>query len=630
MALINFGANISSLVAQRHLGEATQKNSEISERLSSGLRVNSASDDPASLAVLAGLNASSKIYSQGIRNLNDGISLISIADSAISALTDITTRLSELANQASNGSYSNTQRSALDAEAQALSKEYTRITQSTKFNGTSLLNGSLASGLQLQAGSGTEGTISSTLGGAIGTGTFTNSQTLNYGYTVIQDVLLGDLDNDGDLDLVANADGANQVSLNNGNGTLSGATYYSTDTTAGFKGYLVDLNNDGNLDLISAGIRTSNTLVATVRIGNGNGTFGTSASFVLGSATGISGFAIGDVDNDGNLDAVTLANTPARIFITKGNGDGTFQASTSIAAGNGYANTNTLQLSDINSDGLLDIVSAVSGGISVNLGTGGGSFGSTVTNIYGGITGAYSLSMGDIDGDGKIDAVAAFEGGIILALRSAGNGTFSIAQSYYNSAETYETNLSDVNGDGILDIIQLQNSATNTVIIKTGVGNGTFNAATSFNYSTNPRGLALGDLNADGVNDLVLGAYNNVSVPVFLANTQSGTNPLLNFSLKTKSEARYAQSLFSQKLNQLTAQRGQIGAFQSRVSTAANTLTNIRDQYMTASSRIGDADIAADSAEYVRTQILQNAATAVLAQANQSSKISLNLLGISS
>ncbi len=100
---VRIGSNIAALQAQRQLGLSSGNLSRIFERLSSGSRINRASDDAAGLAVSSGLNARQRVYSQGIRNLSDGISALSIADQAISGLSSIVTRQRELAAQSANG-----------------------------------------------------------------------------------------------------------------------------------------------------------------------------------------------------------------------------------------------------------------------------------------------------------------------------------------------------------------------------------------------------------------------------------------------------------------------------------------------------------------------------------------------
>ena len=105
------------------------------ERLSSGKRINQASDDAAGLAVSSTLNATARVHTQAARNVNDGISFLNVADGATSALKDILFRLRELSTQSSNGTLSNPQRQSLDKEAQGLQAEYGRILDTTSFNG---------------------------------------------------------------------------------------------------------------------------------------------------------------------------------------------------------------------------------------------------------------------------------------------------------------------------------------------------------------------------------------------------------------------------------------------------------------------------------------------------------------
>src|SRR5262249_46312974 len=113
-------SNIASLGAQRRLGESTTALTRTFERLNPGLRINRASDDAAGLSVAASLRVDARGFDQGLRNVNDGISYLNVADGAAGQLTLVLTRLKELAAQSANGVYSNTQRSQLDSERQAL------------------------------------------------------------------------------------------------------------------------------------------------------------------------------------------------------------------------------------------------------------------------------------------------------------------------------------------------------------------------------------------------------------------------------------------------------------------------------------------------------------------------------
>lgn len=138
---INIRTNIPSLAAQRNLSQSSERLNTAFERLSSGLRINRAADDAAGLAIAESLKADAKIASVAIRNANDGISIIAIADQAIAQIGNVLSRLAELAQQSANGVYANTQRSALNNEFQALSSEIERIAHTTTFNGLKLLSG---------------------------------------------------------------------------------------------------------------------------------------------------------------------------------------------------------------------------------------------------------------------------------------------------------------------------------------------------------------------------------------------------------------------------------------------------------------------------------------------------------
>ncbi len=146
---ITIGSNVASLGAQRSLAQNSEALSRTFERLSSGMRINRASDDAAGLAVSERLGADARLYSATARNISDGFSLISIANGVLDQQSGILNRLAELAEQSANGSYSSTQRRSLDVEYQQLLKEFGRLGDSTTFNGLSLLRGTRANGLSL-------------------------------------------------------------------------------------------------------------------------------------------------------------------------------------------------------------------------------------------------------------------------------------------------------------------------------------------------------------------------------------------------------------------------------------------------------------------------------------------------
>lgn len=146
---ITLGSNIASLQAQRRLSNATGQLGTSYERLSSGQRINKASDDAAGLAIADSLRANQRVASVAIRNANDGISTITIADSALGEIGNVLSRLAELSQQSANGVFSVVQRSALSNEFVALGSEIERIAVTTEFNGVKLLSGNSAVVLQV-------------------------------------------------------------------------------------------------------------------------------------------------------------------------------------------------------------------------------------------------------------------------------------------------------------------------------------------------------------------------------------------------------------------------------------------------------------------------------------------------
>ncbi len=147
--------NAMSLNAQRNLSTSQASLATSVQRLSSGLRVNSAKDDAAGLAIADRMNSQAKGFDVAIRNANDGISMAQTAESAMQAVTDNLQRMRELAVQAANGTYTSGDRANLDTEYQQLSEEINRVVSGTTFNGQSILNGTTDTTFQVGAGTAT-------------------------------------------------------------------------------------------------------------------------------------------------------------------------------------------------------------------------------------------------------------------------------------------------------------------------------------------------------------------------------------------------------------------------------------------------------------------------------------------
>jgi flagellin len=168
---LRVNTNVTSINAQRNLSAVTERLSSNFRRLSTGLRISTAADDAAGLAISERLRSQVRSIEQAKRNANDGISFVQTAEGALNEVSSILTRLRELAIQSSNGSVSSQDKETLDEEFQSLVGEINRIGRSTEFNGIKLLDGT-SSTVNFQVGFGTTSgidTISVSLSAALST-----------------------------------------------------------------------------------------------------------------------------------------------------------------------------------------------------------------------------------------------------------------------------------------------------------------------------------------------------------------------------------------------------------------------------------------------------------------------------
>lgn len=158
--------NVEAMNAHRQLQVNSTSLSRTMERLSSGLRINRAADDAAGLAVSEQMRTKIRGMQVASRNAQDGVSLVQVADGALSGVNDMLQRMRDLAVQAANGTFTDTQRANLDAELQALMSEVNRVSSDTDFNGIKILSGSVstaASAVTLQVGADASQSIAFTI-----------------------------------------------------------------------------------------------------------------------------------------------------------------------------------------------------------------------------------------------------------------------------------------------------------------------------------------------------------------------------------------------------------------------------------------------------------------------------------
>ena len=211
--------NVVALNAQRNLSTSQSSLSQSMQRLSSGLRVNSARDDAAGLAIAERMNAQIKGMNVAVRNANDGISLAQTAEGALGKIGDNLQRMRELAVQSRNATNSDGDRANLQKEFKQLQQEIDRTVKGTKFNGTALFASGASTTLSFQVGAGTDATDRIDIDGAVlGGGTA--------GTATVVDSTSATADADLLATVTSNWDGTNGISI--GGGASGAATNIAT------------------------------------------------------------------------------------------------------------------------------------------------------------------------------------------------------------------------------------------------------------------------------------------------------------------------------------------------------------------------------------------------------------------
>ncbi len=679
--------NTSSLNAQRQLMSSGQALDKAMTRLSSGMRINSAADDAAGLAISNRQTSQIRGLNQAVRNANDGISLIQTAEGAISESTNILQRMRELAVQSSNGIYDDKDRATMDAEVQQLVSELDRIAKSTSFNGKNILDGSMGK-VDLQVGANAKETISMKIQSV-------DAKTLGMGSTSVD--LMGAESSLATLTGVA-ALKENDV-LINGQSIIKG-----TDTWNGAGG-TPDTTQE-LLDHINANVNgvTASTYAAASATAAGDGILTSSETVTValtnldGSTTSISiggettslqelvdkmnaqsGGKFSVSIDDKGLASISAENV-ARIAVTDAAGAlGTgittaVDASITLKADNGDPITvtrgSTGTLTQLDALGFRENdQKGVIEGYAVQAAAATDAFVIGDLQINGVNVGA-SKTEGLQDKINAINAVSSETGvrataftGAVLDFRAVSleddvaAGTFTLnGHELTFVAGTATTTLSDIakvfNDEADKTGVTATVSGTRLILegnvaalnfgMDDGGATGVTDVFTNLEFGAGNDTLAAiaDDTKIAGGIKLTSDNGSPISVKhkdddardksgLIDSNVMGGGafgTAIANISISTQQGAQKALGVIDNALDTVNDIRSQLGAVNNRLDFTVSNLSNVVENTQAARARITDADFAAETAALSRAQVLQQASQAMLAQANARPQQVLSLL----
>jgi flagellin len=610
--------NMASLNAQRNLSTSQMSLNTALQRLSSGLRINSAKDDAAGMAIASRMTSQINGLNQAARNANDGISLTQTAEGGLATATDLLQRMRELAVQSANSTNSNADRASLQAEVGQLRSEIDRVAQSTNFNGINLLDGSF-SAQSFQVGANNTSAdrvqvnaIANMKASALGSGT-SGSATLTSGLT--NAALTA-----GDLTLNGIQVGASSA------GTAAGQNADSAWATA------QAINTVGGQSGVTA---VANAAVATEIAVQGAVPTALTAD-LAGNSFSINGVGIGAIKFGVAFVGTTTPPTAGGPSAAVAQGANVAEAINKVSDQTGVR-------ASVNNLGKVTLASTTGNDINITvLGTytaatllkNTGLVGDTVAN--GGITtttangptvGAYAAGAMKINGV-SVGAIAT--GGTVqgqAANTAAAINLISDKTGVTATANAITGSITMTAADG-RDIVLADGTGTVKAItgIDPSAAIGELNASTTGTYSGSVT------LSSSNLNGIVVGGANDKFAGLHAyegqvaANTSGSSNSLSSVDIGTATGAVSALATIDAALAQINSARGAMGAFQNRFSSVVSNLQATAENLTASRSRIQDADFAVETAAMTRGQILQQAGTAILAQANSLPNSVLSLL----
>ena len=671
--------NISSLNAQHNLAKSGATLQTALERLSSGLRINSAKDDAAGLAISERMTSQINGLNQATRNANDGISLTQTAESAVSGMTDNLQRLRELAVQAANSTNSTSDRASIQSEVSQLVSEIGRIASTTDFNGLKLLDGSF-NNKTIQVGANSNQTIAVSIAntstdklGSTNTSSLTatnNGTAMASGDLILNGITIGSSVATSDtastaggaISAISKAAAINALSVQTGvtakvDTTIAVGSAQTTSAANGGVG-IVTINGVAMDAVTIGGLNGTSDRTALVQAINAK----SSLTGVIATDTGLNATGIQLSAADGrNIDVVLSATASV-------GGHSVFSAaSTGIKEGASYGNFTLSSTKEIVVSGSANIANAgvVAGSYSTQTAAASTSSGSATAfvagdfRINGAVIGA-SLAAADTASTVGAASSSIAKAAAINAISSFTGVTASANQNQLNGAA-----MTALAGTGTVVINGVATASFTTTTDGTQSRTATINAinaisgrtgVVAFDGGTSALGINLVAADGRNITSTATGTLSAANTGVAL--TTAGTASYGTFSLSSSKSftvstgdtgaslsteamlaagtygsgqtgqslksidvstingANNAISAIDNAINTLNSVRGDLGALQNRFTSTVSNLSSSSDNMNAARSRIRDADFAVETAKLSRGQILQQAGVAMLAQAN--------------
>jgi len=675
MASIN--TNIASLVAQKNMAMQNTKSEQAIERLSSGLRINSASDDAAGSAIASKMESQVRSLSVAIRNSHDAISMTQTAEGALGEMENILQRVRELSVQAGNSTLSTADRTAIQSEVTALTAEMDDIASSTNFNGVKLLNGSTES-VSYQTGIDATDSLSVKLnnastaslgltGGSSGVTKLTSERIASPNVSTV-DV----------TDVKINGQNFLSVTL---------ATLTASTEAAGAVADAINLNTG-----VHGAVATAfNEVTSAVKA-----TFAQTATFTINTHTIAIATSREALVADINLQVSGVqAKLNSDTSITLFNDDG----GEIIVGGTGSADVG---FTNATYEGYVTLENIDGSAVSIEAGSAQNGYPSTTSvDTAAGLTADVALfGFNETSKDGKsvesnaVSSTALFDTDLVkindvligssstasaaskaaaINLLTAETGVTATAKTELSvavrmttapSATEFEVQgvVLDISGAkntiGVIDIINASTSIGDIIATVSDSGRMVLNSASGQNIvlkSTEANMITSGE---DG-NDTVVAAASNVFTALGTINLSSADGSQIKLSegngdsiithtglvklglggqgeklsvgaqgLNVTSLVAASSSLakIDKAIDELSAFRSSFGAVENRIDAKINNMTTLKVNTQAAQSRIEDADFAAETTNMTKAQILSQAATSMLAQANSSKQNLLALL----